>query len=103
MGFMDLLFGSKSDSIQDFVEKGAVIIDVRSKGEFQSGHIQGAINIPLDVLGSKISDIKKLDKPVITCCLSGMRSAQATSILKKSEIEVVNGGGWQSLSSKLNK
>lgn len=103
MGFMDLLFGSKSDSIQDFVEKGAVVMDVRSKGEFEMGHISGAKNIPLDTLNSKIAEIKKWNKPVITCCLSGMRSAQASSVLKSHGIEVTNGGGWQSLNSKLKK
>ena len=47
------------------------------------------------------NDIKKLNKPVIACCASGMRSSQATSILKKNGIEVINGGGWKSLQSKL--
>lgn len=103
MGFMDLLFGSKSDSIQDFVEKGAIVLDVRSKGEFETGHVQGAKNVPLDTLNSKISEIKKWGKPVITCCLSGMRSAQAAQVLKNNGVEVTNGGGWQSLNSKLKK
>ena len=49
----------------------------------------------------KINEIKKTNKPVIVCCLSGMRSAQATSILKQNNIEVINGGGWKSLESKL--
>ena len=102
MGLFDFLgFGNKSNSIQEFKEKGAVIIDVRSQGEFAGGHIKGAKNIPLNEIGSKINDIKKLNKPVIACCASGMRSSQATSILKKTGIEVINGGGWKSLQSKL--
>lgn len=102
MGLLDLLgFGNKSESIQDFVAKGAVIIDVRTVGEFREGHIKGSKNIPLDTINGKLNDIKKLDKPVIVCCRSGMRSAQAASILKSAGIEVINGGGWQSLESKL--
>ena len=102
MGLLDLLgLGSKSDSIQEFTAKGAVIIDVRTVGEFSSGHIKGSKNIPLDTIASKIQDIKKMNKPVITCCRSGMRSAQATSILKQNGIEAVNGGGWESLQRKL--
>ncbi|PWA04949.1 rhodanese-like domain-containing protein [Flavobacterium psychrotolerans] len=102
MGFFDFLgMGDKTNDIQEFVAKGAVIIDVRSPGEFSGGHIKGAKNIPLDTIGSKINEIKKLNKPVIACCASGMRSAQATSILKQNGIEVINGGGWQSLNSKL--
>jgi len=102
MGLLDFLgFGNKTNSIKEFKEKGAIVIDVRSQGEFAGGHIKGAKNIPLNEIGSKINDIKKLNNPVIACCASGMRSSQATSILKKNGIEVINGGGWQSLQSKL--
>lgn len=93
-------FGPKTDYAA-LLEKGAVIIDVRTKGEFQGGHIKGSINIPLQSLESNLSKIKK-DKPVITCCASGMRSASAKSILKsKGYTEVYNGGSWMSLQNKL--
>jgi phage shock protein E len=102
MGLLDFLgLGNKSESIQEFVEKGAIIIDVRSPGEFAGGHIKGAKNIPLNEIGAKINEIKKLNKPVIACCASGMRSSQATSVLKQNGVEAINGGGWQSLQSKL--
>ena len=102
MGLLDFLgLGNKSESIQEFLEKGAVIIDVRSPGEFSGGHIKGSKNIPLNEIGAKINEIKKLNKPVIACCASGMRSSQATSILKQNGIDAINGGGWQSLQSKL--
>jgi rhodanese-related sulfurtransferase len=102
MGLLDFLgLGNKSESIQEFIEKGAVIIDVRSPGEFAGGHIKGSKNIPLNEIGAKINEIKKLNKPVIACCASGMRSSQATSILKQNGIDAINGGGWQSLQSKL--
>jgi rhodanese-related sulfurtransferase len=102
MGLLDFLgLGNKSESIQEFVEKGAIIIDVRSPGEFSGGHIKGSKNIPLNEISAKINEIKKLNKPVIACCASGMRSSQATSILKQNGIDAINGGGWQSLQSKL--
>ena len=102
MGLLDFLgLGNKAESIQEFIEKGAVIIDVRSPGEFAGGHIKGSKNIPLNEIGAKIKEIKKLNKPVIACCASGMRSSQATSILKQNGIDAINGGGWQSLQSKL--
>ncbi|MCF8321150.1 MAG: rhodanese-like domain-containing protein [Flavobacterium sp.] len=102
MGLLDFLgFGKKSKSIKEFKDKGAIVIDVRSHGEFAGGHIKGAKNIPLNELGGKINDIKKLKLPVIACCASGMRSSQATSILKQNGIEAINGGGWQSLQRKL--
>jgi phage shock protein E len=102
MGLLSMLgIGGKTESVKDFMDKGAVIIDVRTVGEFREGHIKGAKNIPLDTVFSKVEEIKKLNKPVIVCCRSGMRSAQANSILKNSGIDCMNGGGWQSLESKL--
>lgn len=102
MGLLSMLgFGGKSESVKEFMEKGAVVIDVRTPVEFQGGHIKGSKNIPLNVISSKINDIKKMNKPVIACCASGMRSAQATSILKSNGIDAMNGGGWSSLENKL--
>jgi rhodanese-related sulfurtransferase len=94
-------FGPKVD-YAELVKQGAVILDVRSKGEFQGGHIKGSINISVDSLNSNLNKLK-IDKPIITCCASGMRSANAKSILKSNGFkEVYNGGGWSSLQNKLN-
>jgi rhodanese-related sulfurtransferase len=102
MGLLSMLgLGGKSESVKEYIDKGAVIIDVRTVGEFQSGHIKGSKNIPLDNIFSKVNEIKRLEKPVIVCCRSGMRSAQAASILKNNGINVMNGGGWQSLENKI--
>ena len=101
MGLLDLLFGNKNNMIKDFQTRGAIIIDVRTTKEFRQGAIDGSKNIPLQTINSKISDIKKHNKPVITCCASGMRSGSAASILKNSGIEAINGGGWMNLNSKL--
>lgn len=92
--------GPKVD-YKEMIENGAIILDVRTKSEYQGGHIKGSVNIPLQNLESNISKLKK-DKPVITCCASGMRSASAKSILKsKGFKEVHNGGGWMSLQNKI--
>jgi len=102
MGLLDLLgLGNKADEIQAYVTKGAVILDVRTAEEFKEGHIEGSKNIALQVLNTKVAEIKKWNKPIIACCRSGMRSGQATSILKQNGIDCINGGGWQSLESKL--
>lgn len=100
MGFFSFLT-KKGDKIKDFVDRGAIIIDVRSKQEFKSGHIKGAKNMPLPQIGSKVDELKKLEKPIIFCCASGMRSGQASSLMKSQGIECLNGGGWQSLSRHL--
>lgn len=97
------IFGAKPKvDYRELIKTGAQIIDVRTKQEYQSGHIKGSVNIPLNNLGSQLAKIKK-DKPVITCCASGMRSASARSILKsKGFTEVHNGGGWMSLQRKIS-
>jgi rhodanese-related sulfurtransferase len=96
------LFGLEPKvNFSDLIKEGAQIIDVRTPGEFNSGHIKGSINIPLQNIQNNLSKIKR-DKPVITCCASGMRSASAKSILKSNGYKHVhNGGGWSSLRGKL--
>ncbi|HRB70756.1 rhodanese-like domain-containing protein [Flavobacterium sp. WV_118_3] len=102
MGLLDLLgLGNKNEMIREFVAKGAIILDVRTPEEFAGGHISNSKNIPLQRITTEIATIKKWNKPVITCCRSGMRSAQAATVLKQNNIEVINGGGWNSLESKL--
>ena len=84
------------------VKQGAIILDVRSKGEYQGGHIKGSINISVDTLSNNLNKLKDKSKPIITCCASGMRSASAKSILKSNGYtEVHNGGGWNSLQNKI--
>ncbi len=94
-------FGPKVD-FKELLRNGGTIIDVRTKAEYQQGHIRGSVNIPLNNLSNHYSKLNK-SKPIITCCASGVRSAQAKSILKANGFaEVHNGGGWTSLNSKLS-
>lgn len=86
----------------ELVKKGAVILDVRSKSEYDGGHIKNSINIPVDQLQKNLSKLKDKNKPIITCCASGMRSASAKSILQNNGYKNVhNGGGWSSLNNKI--
>ncbi|PIQ49981.1 MAG: sulfurtransferase [Cytophagales bacterium CG12_big_fil_rev_8_21_14_0_65_40_12] len=87
---------------KELVAQGALIVDVRTKGEYQSGHINKSLNIPVDAIQGQLKQFKKKDQVIITCCASGMRSGRAASILKSSGYtNVYNGGGWASLKSKL--
>lgn len=95
--FLKKLFTKDNSAIIQAMEKGAVIIDVRNPNEFRQGHIQGSKNIPVNEIRSKIEMIRKWNKPVITVCLSGGRSAAAKSVLSAAGIEVYNGGPWYSL------
>jgi rhodanese-related sulfurtransferase len=57
-----------------------LLIDVRTPEEFASGHIAGAVNIPVDALSGRLSEIPN-DQPVVVYCRSGNRSATASQIL----------------------
>ena len=94
-------FGPKTD-FTTLVKQGAIILDVRSKGEYAGGHIKGSVNIAVDQLGKNLSQLKEKNKAIITCCASGMRSASAKSLLKANGYtEVYNGGSWHSLQQQL--
>lgn len=95
------IFKGNKTNYKSLVENGAVIVDVRSNPEFRSGHIKGAVNIPVEQVKTKINDLKKMNKPVITCCKSGMRSGMAASILSSAGLEVYNGGAWNILQGKI--
>lgn len=73
----------------------ATIVDVRTPGEFASGHVQGSINIPLNEVPARVAEFASMSKPLVLCCQSGGRSGQATHYLKDQGIQdVYNGGGW---------
>lgn len=94
-------FGPKVD-YAELVKQGAIILDVRSKGEYAGGHIKGSMNISVDTLVNNLGKLKDKNQPIITCCASGMRSASAQSILtSKGYTQVHNGGSWGSLQYKL--
>jgi rhodanese-related sulfurtransferase len=100
--FKNLFKQKPSINFQELVQKGAIIVDVRTPGEFMTGHIKGALNIPINTLVSRLNTLPK-NKPLITCCASGMRSATGRQILiSKGYEEVYNGGPWTVLNKKLN-
>lgn len=69
-----------------------VLLDVRTKGEFQAGTINGAVNIPIDVLRERINEIPR-DKTIIAFCHVGMRGYLAHRILKQHSYNVMNLSG----------
>lgn len=91
------LFRKNRTDFASLIREGAVIIDVRTTREFKEGHIQGSRNIPLDIIQNRLEEIRKLQKPVITVCRSGMRSKMARSILESGGLTVFNGGAWNVL------
>ena len=88
---------------QAMIDSGGIILDVRSESEFWSGHIDNSLNIPVGSLSSNLYQLKDKNQPIITCCASGVRSGRARKILiDAGYMNVVNGGGWKRLDSKLH-
>ena len=72
---------SVDEALRLWQNKEAIIIDVRTPGEYRDGHIPGVVNIPLDELEKRIGEIPK-DKKVVLICRTGNRSAQGTKLLR---------------------
>lgn len=91
------------EEVQEYIEKGAVVIDVRTIEEYSEGHVEGSHNIVLDTIEDSIEEIKAFNKPVITVCRSGARSGRAMLLLMEEDIDVINGGPWQNVAQYVNK
>jgi len=100
LGFLKKLFASSDDNneaLQQIIADGAYLIDVRTPGEFASGSVKGAVNIPLDKIGGQASKLKG-KKHIVVFCRSGNRSGQAKSILNQAGFtDVTNGGTWDNV------
>lgn len=91
------ILGIHPIDLKQLIKNGAVIVDVRSKGEFASGHVKGSVNIPLEQITNSVNDLKKHNH-VIVCCRSGNRSGMAKRTLQSKGLNnVTNGGSWQNV------
>jgi phage shock protein E len=97
LSFLKNLFVKDNSAMEAALQNGAVILDVRTPSEYKQGHINDSKNIPVNEIRSKVETIKKWNKPVITVCRSGSRSAVAKSVLSAAGVEVYNGGSWTNL------
>ncbi len=81
-------------SLHDKIKNGALVLDVRSVDEYEDDHYPDALNIPLDQLQGRMTELGDKDRAIVVYCLSGARSAYAARILKASGFaDVVNAGG----------
>ena len=106
MGFLSSLFmGDGKVDLLEMVQAGALVIDVRTADEFSGGHIQGAINIPYDVIARDIGTYESnKDRPIVVYCLSGARSSSAKKSLKKEGYtQVENGGSFRQMKKILSE
>jgi phage shock protein E len=84
---------------QNFLSSEHFLVDVRAPEEYAAGHIEGAVNIPLDTISSRLDEFPT-NVPVIAYCRSGNRSAEASQILANAGYDVFDMGGiidWAAL------
>jgi rhodanese-related sulfurtransferase len=102
LNFLKKLFGSGSPAnLSELLTQDALVLDVRTREEFNSGHPEGAQNVPLQELDLHLSKLKALSRPVITCCVSGRRSGNAAQKLKAAGVQAINGGPWQDVAEAI--
>lgn len=103
MGLRKFLLGEPSDEqLQRLLREGAVIIDIRTRPEFEAGHIPGAMHVPMDDLLKHLPNIPK-GRPLVTCNAEDALSASAAELLTAHGFKAVDGGGWKRLSTLIKE
>jgi phage shock protein E len=92
-------------SAWEFIEQGAVVIDVRTAEEFAAGHLEGATNIPFEDIVTGVGQLKLAkDSKILLYCRSGRRSGIAQeSLIAAGYSGTLNGGGYDTLAAKPDK
>ncbi len=82
------------ERVQELLAAGGMLIDVRTPSEYRAGHIDLAVNLPLDTLPEGLNRLGvPMGKTLILCCASGMRSAQAKRLLTRAGYTSVHNAG----------
>jgi phage shock protein E len=96
-------FTTIDKGLETKIANGAIILDVRTKTEFEMGHIDGSLNISLGTIRERYIELDTA-KTYITCCSHGLRSVKVETILKEKGFKnVFNGGAWTDLEKIVKK
>ncbi|RYZ53994.1 MAG: rhodanese-like domain-containing protein [Sphingobacteriales bacterium] len=102
-GYRIYYFANLHEGLQQVMEQGGVVLDVRTESEYSTGHIPGSINIPLSRLHAATLPLSR-DARYVTVCSHGLRSVKAVTLLKeKGYTHVYNGGAWSDLERSLKR
>lgn len=95
-------FMNLDKGLDKMIRNGAVILDVRTESEYKTGHIKGAVNLPLSRLHADSLPLNH-SSIYITVCSHGLRSVKAVSLLKERGYKAYNGGAWPDLESTIKE
>ena len=85
-GYVNVDVGEARDLIAEKAE--LVILDVRTVSEYESGHLEGSINIPVEVLSGRLSELNP-DDELLVYCRTGNRSTTAVGVLRENGFDRV--------------
>jgi rhodanese-related sulfurtransferase len=99
MRFLNFLFSKRnsSKSLIELLERGAIVVDVRTPGEFKEAHAENSINISLQKIPRELATLKANGTTIILCCRNGARSYFAQTQLEKAGIDCINAGSWKNI------
>lgn len=78
------------EAAKELVKGGAALVDVRTAPEYAAGHIDGAVNLPVQEIARRLGELDDKASPVVVYCLSGARSARAKRLLKSNGFSEVH-------------
>lgn len=83
------------DQVAEALDRGAAVIDVREPAEYRTGHLPGAVNIPMGQLPARLGEIDR-SRPVHVVCASGNRSSAMVDVLTDAGFDAINIAGGTS-------
>jgi phage shock protein E len=99
-GFLVIFNGNAGSQslVEEWIKKGAVVVDVRTIEEYAAWHFDGSVNIPLLEIEDKIHLFGNKENSIVVYCRKGNRSGTAKTILEKHGYKnVLNGGGLEEM------
>ena len=103
MGLRSKLLGEpEPEDIEKLLKEGATVLDIRDQSEYDQGHLEGSMHIPMERLLQNLSRIPR-DRPIVTCNADDALSATAAEILHAHGFKAFDGGGWSRLAQLLPK
>lgn len=105
MNWFRKLFSQASPPQGPAYDANALIIDLRTPSEFAVGHVDGAVNLPIDKLGQSYATVvPDKARQIVVYCQSGARSAVAAQFLKLQRyVNVINGGSVGDVARQLSR
>jgi phage shock protein E len=82
-------FRFRSKDAHRLVAAGALLLDVRTRAEFGVGHLPGAVNVPVQELGTRLDEVGSRTRAIVVYCASGVRSTMAAASLRRAGFEQV--------------